>query len=141
MKIPTRGTKVHVPIVQARPPMPAVRSTEDRFHSSDEDDFDDDPDSDDDDDIVGPPQMEAIALPAPRTMLRPVVARRLVPAPTSPGRPVVTFPQKPNFMESLPAGCLLSESLIACGSTGMTHMPIITDPGVKTLYLAGEETN
>ncbi|XP_029910627.1 extracellular matrix protein 2 [Myripristis murdjan] len=136
VKIPTRGTKMHVPIAPARPPMPAVKSTKDRFHSSDEDDFDDDPDSDDDDDIVGPPRMEAIALPAPRTMLRPVVARRLVPAPTSPGRPVVTFPQKPNFMESLPAGCLLSESLIACGSTGMTHMPIITDPGVKTLYLA-----
>uniref|UniRef100_A0A668AFX1 Si:dkey-6n6.1 n=1 Tax=Myripristis murdjan TaxID=586833 RepID=A0A668AFX1_9TELE len=81
VKIPTRGTKMHVPIAPARPPMPAVKSTKDRFHSSDEDDFDDDPDS----------------------------------------RPVVTFPQKPNFMESLPAGCLLSESLILNAINVMLH--------------------
>jgi len=42
-------------------------------------------------------------------------------------------------MESLPSGCLLAETLVACGSTGMTRMPVISDLGVKTLYLAGGE--
>lgn len=42
-------------------------------------------------------------------------------------------------MESLPAGCLLLESLITCGSTGMAHIPILSDQGIKTLYLAGKE--
>ncbi|KAL1021135.1 hypothetical protein UPYG_G00009250, partial [Umbra pygmaea] len=51
-------------------------------------------------------------------------------------RPVVSLPRKHSIMESLPAGCLLSESLIACGSTGMVQFPILTDQGVKTLYLA-----
>ncbi|XP_035243234.1 extracellular matrix protein 2 [Anguilla anguilla] len=60
-------------------------------------------------------------------------------SPTTP--PPARFPGAPflnrtNFMESLPAGCLLAESLIACGSVGMAHLPIITDLGVKTLYLA-----
>uniref|UniRef100_UPI003AAA5EAC extracellular matrix protein 2 n=1 Tax=Centroberyx gerrardi TaxID=166262 RepID=UPI003AAA5EAC len=135
VQIPTRRVEVHVPIVPARPPIPAVKSHKDSFHS-DEDDYDDDPDSDDDDDFVGPPLVEAIARPAPRATLRPALARRPVPVPAAPGRPVVTFPQKPSFMESLLPGCLLSDSLIACGSTGLAHMPVITDQGVKTLYLA-----
>ncbi|XP_010897046.3 extracellular matrix protein 2 [Esox lucius] len=50
-------------------------------------------------------------------------------------RPVVPFPRRQSIMESLPAGCLLSESLIACGSTGMAHIPLLSDPGVKNLYL------
>ncbi|KAJ8404656.1 hypothetical protein AAFF_G00335190 [Aldrovandia affinis] len=50
--------------------------------------------------------------------------------------PGASFLNRTNFMESLPAGCLLSDSLIACGSVGMAHLPIITDLGVKTLYLA-----
>ncbi|XP_017323839.1 extracellular matrix protein 2 isoform X3 [Ictalurus punctatus] len=40
------------------------------------------------------------------------------------------------FMASLPAGCLLSDALIACGSTGLTSMPLIKDAGIRTLYLA-----
>ncbi|XP_030641014.1 extracellular matrix protein 2 [Chanos chanos] len=75
--------------------------------------------------------------------------KRPVVSPTGPlalptGRPVVRANLRPTihsarrtvFMESLPAGCLLSESLIACGSTGMTQIPIIRDAGVRTLYLA-----
>ncbi|XP_051950677.1 extracellular matrix protein 2-like [Xyrauchen texanus] len=38
-------------------------------------------------------------------------------------------------IKSLPAGCLLSESMIACGNTGITQMPIIRDPGVRSLFL------
>ncbi|KAM3872239.1 extracellular matrix protein 2 [Diretmus argenteus] len=121
--------------VPARPLIPAVKLTKDSIQSSDEDDYDD-PDSDDDDDVVGPPWVRATARPILRATLRPVTARRPVPAPAAPGRPVVTFPKKPSFMESLPHGCLLSDSLIACGSTGLAHMPIITDLGLKTLYLA-----
>ncbi|KAM4609865.1 extracellular matrix protein 2 [Polymixia lowei] len=124
--------------VPAGAPVPAVKSIKDSFPASDEDDYDDDRDDDDDDEFVGPPQIKTMDQPAMKARPRPaiVMARRPVPAPVAPGRPVVTFPQKPSFMESLPPGCLLSDSLIACGNTGMAHMPIITDLGVKTLYLA-----
>ncbi|KAJ8259693.1 hypothetical protein GJAV_G00172340 [Gymnothorax javanicus] len=54
----------------------------------------------------------------------------------SPGFLEPSVLNRANFMESLPAGCLLSESLIACGSVGMVHLPIIADLGVTTLYLA-----
>ncbi|XP_046727739.1 extracellular matrix protein 2 isoform X2 [Silurus meridionalis] len=49
------------------------------------------------------------------------------------GRPVI---RSSNYMASLPAGCLLSDTLIACGNTGLTSMPFIKDAGVKTLYLS-----
>ncbi|XP_062854279.1 extracellular matrix protein 2 [Trichomycterus rosablanca] len=49
------------------------------------------------------------------------------------GRPVI---RPSTHMDSLPAGCLLSESLIACGSTGLTSLPQIKDSGVRTLYLS-----
>lgn len=51
------------------------------------------------------------------------------------GRPV----NRPStYMTSLPAACLLSDALIACGSTGLTRLPLIKDAGIRTLYLAGE---
>ncbi|XP_056155683.1 extracellular matrix protein 2 [Lampris incognitus] len=134
----TRENRLHVPLPPVSVPMPAVKSMKDTFQTSDEDDYDDDHDDDFDDDIVGPPLLKVTARPTPRAMPRPALmpARRQVVKPATAGRPVVTFPEKPSFMESLPPGCLLSDSLIACGSTGMTHFPIITDQGVKTLYLA-----
>ncbi|XP_027024178.1 extracellular matrix protein 2 isoform X1 [Tachysurus fulvidraco] len=49
------------------------------------------------------------------------------------GRPVI---RPSTHMVSLPAGCLLSDALIACGSTGLTSMPLIKDAGIQTLYLA-----
>lgn len=81
----------------------------------------------------------AFALPTRRSVLLP--AGRPLPAPS--GRPVDRDIGRPVFrtsvhMESLPAGCLLSESLIACGNTRLTQMPIIRDPGVRSLFLAGE---
>ncbi|XP_039629911.1 extracellular matrix protein 2 isoform X2 [Polypterus senegalus] len=57
-----------------------------------------------------------------------------------------TLPDQPRpshtrhaIMESLPVGCILSESTIGCGGTKMTHVPILNDPGIKTLYLAENE--
>lgn len=61
--------------------------------------------------------------------------------PTTPTMPSVpsfirpTLPQIP----SLPNGCLLSESTIACANTKMTYLPLMTDPGLKVLYLAENE--
>ncbi|XP_026783781.3 extracellular matrix protein 2 isoform X2 [Pangasianodon hypophthalmus] len=49
------------------------------------------------------------------------------------GRPVI---RPSTYMASLPAGCLLSDALIACGSTGLTSLPLIKDAGIRTLYLA-----
>ncbi|XP_058246670.1 extracellular matrix protein 2 isoform X1 [Hemibagrus wyckioides] len=49
------------------------------------------------------------------------------------GRPVI---RPSTHMASLPAGCLLSDVLIACGSTGLTSMPLIKDASIQTLYLA-----
>ncbi|XP_067096906.1 extracellular matrix protein 2 [Osmerus mordax] len=152
--------------VTRRPdPVPDLKMTKDSlpYRLSDEDDDDDDdnddPDDDDydDDDYIGrtagQSTLRDTARPAVRATIRPLLAsttgRGLTtaggqavltttrrPVPRAPGRPVVTFPQRPSFMESLPAGCLLSESLIACGSTGMSHIPILHDAGVKALYLA-----
>lgn len=51
------------------------------------------------------------------------------------GHPVI---RPSTYMASLPAGCLLSDALIACGSTGLTSLPFIKDPSIRTLYLAGE---
>ncbi|XP_056115625.1 extracellular matrix protein 2 [Rhinichthys klamathensis goyatoka] len=131
----------------------------------DDDDYlEDDSDSDDDDDdnssisvfrsavrpvaierrVMSPtlkpsvPRAEpAFALPTRRSVLLP--AGRPLPAPS--GRPVDRDIGRPVFrtsvhMESLPAGCLLSESLIACGNTRLTQIPFIRDPGVRSLFLA-----
>lgn len=49
------------------------------------------------------------------------------------------FPPTPHHIPSLPSGCLLSESTIACGNTRMTFLPLMTDLGLKTLYLAENE--
>lgn len=51
------------------------------------------------------------------------------------GRPVI---RPSTYMASLPAGCLLSDALIACGSSGLTSLPLIKDAGIQALYLAGE---
>ncbi|XP_057212715.1 extracellular matrix protein 2 [Triplophysa rosa] len=72
---------------------------------------------------LAPPTKKSVILPTGRPL----------PAPNSFGRPVL---RSSSHMESLPAGCLLSESLIACGSSGITQMPIIRDPGVRSLFLA-----
>ncbi|MGH0129199.1 UNVERIFIED_CONTAM: hypothetical protein FKN15_037639 [Acipenser sinensis] len=54
------------------------------------------------------------------------------------GRPLPDslLPPRGRFMESLPPGCILSESTIACGNARMRHLPILHDLGVTTLYLA-----
>ncbi|KAM9324350.1 extracellular matrix protein 2-like [Gastrophryne carolinensis] len=49
------------------------------------------------------------------------------------------IPPTPHYIPSLPSGCLLSESTIACGNTKMTYLPLMTDLGLKTLYLAENE--
>lgn len=42
------------------------------------------------------------------------------------------------IMSSLPATCLLSEHAIACGNARLQQVPKLNDPGLKTLFLAGE---
>uniref|UniRef100_W5NEP4 Si:dkey-6n6.1 n=1 Tax=Lepisosteus oculatus TaxID=7918 RepID=W5NEP4_LEPOC len=55
-------------------------------------------------------------------------------------RPLPGDPWHPStrtsIMESLPIGCLLSDTTIACSNSRMTHVPILKDPGIKILYLA-----
>nr|XP_023664467.1 extracellular matrix protein 2-like [Paramormyrops kingsleyae] len=51
-------------------------------------------------------------------------------------RPVPRATYRNGVMEYLPAGCLLSESMIACGNAGLTYWPVITDLSIKKLYLA-----
>lgn len=41
-------------------------------------------------------------------------------------------------MPSLPASCLLAQAAIACSNVKMKHVPALADPGLTTLYLAGE---
>ncbi len=133
----------------------------------DDDDYlEDDSDSDDDDDDnrsilvfrsavhpvaierqVIPPTFKpaipraqpAFALPTRKSVIlptgRPLPAPSVRPVDRSVGRPVISTSV---HMESLPAGCLLSESLIACGNTRLTQIPIIKDAGVRSLFLAGE---
>ncbi|XP_056396731.1 extracellular matrix protein 2-like isoform X2 [Hyla sarda] len=62
----------------------------------------------------------------------------LPPTPTMPGVPSFIRPTLPHI-PSLPSGCLLSESAIACVNTKMTYLPLMTDPGLKILYLAENE--
>ncbi|KAI4897149.1 hypothetical protein NFI96_015199, partial [Prochilodus magdalenae] len=81
-----------------------------------------------------PPTQKPFAPPTKQSVILP--PGRPVPVPeqsAGPGRPII-----PSYvhMESLPAGCLMSGSLIACGSTGLTYLPLIKDTGIRTLYLA-----
>ncbi|XP_075042177.1 extracellular matrix protein 2-like [Mixophyes fleayi] len=62
----------------------------------------------------------------------------LLPAPTIPSFLSFIQPTPPQI-PSLPSGCLLSEYTIACANTKMTYLPLMTDPGLKTLYLAENE--
>ncbi|XP_044124429.1 LOW QUALITY PROTEIN: extracellular matrix protein 2-like [Bufo gargarizans] len=62
----------------------------------------------------------------------------LSPTPTMPNGPSFILPT-PHHIPSLPSGCLLSESAIACANTKMTYLPLMTDLGLKTLYLAENE--
>ena len=153
---PTVGPVKPAPAV-SRKPEPAVRSTAVKtpagpsrtrrpHNSSDEDDRDASDEDEDEDNVVGPPPPPPPAKAKkvdPQTPSVPSPPRGAGqpkrPAPEPPaagGRPVVVFP----FMESLPSGCLLSDTLVACGGTGLTRMPVISDRGVKTLYLAGRRT-
>ncbi|XP_069842415.1 extracellular matrix protein 2-like [Dendropsophus ebraccatus] len=65
-------------------------------------------------------------------------AKLLPPTPTMPSVPSFIRPTLPH-VPSLPSGCLLSESTIACANTKMTYLPLMTDPGLKVLYLAENE--
>uniref|UniRef100_A0A3B4CXI9 VWFC domain-containing protein n=1 Tax=Pygocentrus nattereri TaxID=42514 RepID=A0A3B4CXI9_PYGNA len=126
-----------------------------RFDHDDHDDDDymeDDSDSNDDDDddrtfLIStfpaqkpalPPTLRPFALPTKQSVVLPAGRPLPVPGkhsagPRGPGRPFIA-PYV--YMESLPAGCLLYESLIACGSTGLTHLPLIKDTGLRILYLS-----
>ncbi|KAJ8016617.1 hypothetical protein DPEC_G00009100 [Dallia pectoralis] len=117
-------------------------------HENDSRENDDDDDDDDNDGYIvratRNSQTRATVRTATVPIVRPVtvVSDRMNktipkrPVVRAPGRPVVTIPRRESIMESLPAGCLLSESLIACGSTGLAHIPLLSDQGVKNLYLA-----
>ncbi|XP_065427079.1 LOW QUALITY PROTEIN: biglycan [Chrysemys picta bellii] len=48
-------------------------------------------------------------------------------------------PEGGPIMPSLPTTCLLSESAIACSNVHMKQVPALSDPGLKTLYLADNE--
>ncbi|XP_075690308.1 extracellular matrix protein 2-like [Rhinoderma darwinii] len=58
--------------------------------------------------------------------------------PTMPSVPLFIHPTL-HHIPSLPSGCLLSEFTIACANTKMTYLPLMTDSGLKTLYLAENE--
>lgn len=157
--VKTEVRRAEVPVAKRRDPKITKVSLPYLPYDDDDDDHDDhdhsehDDDDDDDDDYI----IRAMGKPTMRSNRHPVVAptgrpvtmvtgrlattttRKPVARAPGAGHPVVTFPRRHSIMESLPAGCLLSESLIACGSTGMVHIPILSDQGVKTLYLAGEE--
>nr|DBA21627.1 TPA: hypothetical protein GDO54_018237 [Pyxicephalus adspersus] len=66
---------------------------------------------------------------------KPIDANSLPPLPTV----LSVIPPTPHYIPSLPSGCLLSETTIACGNTKMTYLPLMTDLGLKTLYLAENE--
>ncbi|XP_072537296.1 extracellular matrix protein 2 [Salminus brasiliensis] len=154
------------PAVQSPEPVPGLgvveRMSFDHDDHDDDDDYvEDDSDGDDDDDDNDgaflnsaarvapndkpaaipaqkpalPPAQRSFAPPTRQSVILPPGKPLPVPSgrPIGPGRPVIT-PYV--HMESLPAGCLLSESLIACGNTGLTHLPLLKDTGIRTLYLA-----
>uniref|UniRef100_A0A8C7SJU0 Si:dkey-6n6.1 n=1 Tax=Oncorhynchus mykiss TaxID=8022 RepID=A0A8C7SJU0_ONCMY len=153
--VKTEVRRADVPVAKRRDPKITKVSLPYLPYDDDDDDHDDhdhsehDDDDDDDDYIIramGKPTMRANRHPVvaptgrPVTMVTDRLATTTIRKPVvrvpGPGHPVVTFPRRHSIMESLPAGCLLVESLITCGSTGMAHIPILSDQGVKTLYLA-----
>lgn len=148
MAVKTKVKKTEVRVAKRRDPrinkdsLPYLPYDDDDHDDHDHSEHDD---NDDDDDYIiratGKPSMRLAPMGRPVTMATGRLATTTTRRPMArwPGRAVVTFPRRHSIMESLPAGCLLSESLIACGSTGMVHIPILSDQGVKTLYLAGEE--
>ncbi|XP_051508943.1 extracellular matrix protein 2-like [Myxocyprinus asiaticus] len=139
----------------------------DIYDYDDDDYLEDDSDSDDDDDdnsnmsvfrsAVRPVTIERrfmspthksilprIEQPYAHPTRRSVILPTGRPLPAPSGRPMDRGIGRPGIrtsvhIESLPAGCLLSESMIACGNTGITQMPIIRDPGVRSLFLAGNK--
>ncbi|CAL8254732.1 unnamed protein product [Arctogadus glacialis] len=127
-----------------KPAAPRSRRPHNSSDEEDRDSSDEDEDAEDED-VVGPPPpppaKAKVDPPTPSPLVlrttppRPP-ARGAGPEPPAGGRPVVAFPQKPPFMESLPWGCLLADTLVACGGTGLSRMPLISDRGVRTLYLA-----
>ncbi|XP_066436772.1 extracellular matrix protein 2-like [Eleutherodactylus coqui] len=66
------------------------------------------------------------------------VIELLPPTPTIDSIPSFIRPG-PHHIPSLPSGCLLAEFTIACANTKMTYLPLMTDLGLKTLYLAENE--
>ncbi|XP_041712078.1 extracellular matrix protein 2-like isoform X2 [Coregonus clupeaformis] len=148
VKIKVRKTEV--PMAKRRNPtitkdsLPYLPYDDNDNDNHDDHDHSEHDDNDDDDDYIiratGKPTMRLAPMGRPVTMatgrLATTTTRKPMARAPGPGRAVVTFPRRHSIMESLPAGCLLSESLIACGSTGMVHIPILSDQGVKTLYLA-----
>ncbi|XP_020741080.2 extracellular matrix protein 2-like [Odocoileus virginianus] len=54
------------------------------------------------------------------------------PGPIGPGTPEWVMP-------SLPASCLLAQAAIACSNVKMKRVPVLSDPGLTTLYLAENE--
>ncbi|CAL8261727.1 unnamed protein product [Gadus morhua 'NCC'] len=127
-----------VPPAVKTPAAPRSRRPNNSSDEEDRDSSDEDEDAEDEDVVGPPPPPPAKAKVDPPTPA-PSVLRAAPPRPPARGaggRPVVAFPQKPPFMASLPWGCLLADTLVACGSTGLSRMPLISDRGVRTLYLA-----
>lgn len=138
------------------------------YDDHDDDDYlEDDSDTDDDDDEVpvlhnGHAKSSSVSRTAASRTRKPVIPVQQKPLPPPTRQPRVIVPgggvrvgkgvvrgrgggasfhliNRPStYMASLPAGCLLSDALIACGSTGLTSLPLIKDAGIRTLYLAGE---
>ncbi|XP_041702287.1 extracellular matrix protein 2 isoform X1 [Coregonus clupeaformis] len=155
--VKTEVRRAEVPVAKRRGPkitkvsLPYLPYDDDDDDDHDDHDHNEHDDDDDDDDnyiirAMGKSTMRATVHLAVAPTGRPVTmvtgrlatttTRKPVARAPGPEHPVVTFPRKHSIMESLPAGCLLLESLITCGSTGMAHIPILSDQGVKTLYLA-----
>ncbi|KAM9475756.1 extracellular matrix protein 2 [Clarias gariepinus] len=157
---PELGTAARLPLTPSPDRLPDLFDYDDH---DDEDQADSDPDEDDDDDPLlrndrtrGSPVSRSPA-PSNRKPAIPVMQRPRPPPTKTPkvlapsggpvrgraggasvvGHPVSRPVSRPStYMTSLPAGCLLSDALIACGSTGLTSMPLIKDAGIRTLYLA-----
>ncbi|XP_059910549.1 extracellular matrix protein 2-like isoform X2 [Gadus macrocephalus] len=127
-----------VPPAVKTPVAPRSRRPHNSSDEEDRDSSDEDEDAEDED-VVGPPHPPPAKAKVNPPTPSPSVLRTAPPRPPARGaggRPVVAFPQKPPFMASLPWGCLLADTLVACGSTGLSRMPLISDRGVRTLYLA-----
>ncbi|XP_064155825.1 extracellular matrix protein 2 isoform X1 [Anguilla rostrata] len=92
----------------------------------DDDDDEDDNDDDDDDDDDGEEALVVEGGGEDGAGSHPAAGAHSL-APPAEGR---------GLTESMPIGCLLSESVIACRKAGLTHMPILTDPNIRVLYLS-----